>query len=81
MLMTNHLVMATRLRYAAGLIGGVVSPFILYNLSQKAVINLVDLKGMFIVATIIFTLTLLGELCERYLFFAAIVSKKMPGDV
>jgi formate dehydrogenase iron-sulfur subunit len=81
MLMTNHLVMATRLRYAAGLIGGVVLPFVLYNLTQKTLINLVDLKGMFIVTTLIFTLTLLGELCERYLFFAAIVSKKMPGDV
>ena len=81
MLMTNHLATATRLRYGLGLIGGIVLPIILYAQSQKAGIELADLNGMMIVTALIFTLTLVGELCERYLFFTAIVSKKMPGDV
>ncbi|MDD7984207.1 dimethyl sulfoxide reductase anchor subunit [Lentisphaera marina] len=81
MLMTNHLLTATRLRYLAGFVGGVVLPLFLYNMSQEQSIELRQLMHMLWVAGGIFVLTLVGELSERFLFFAAIVSKKMPGDV
>ncbi|WDE98158.1 dimethyl sulfoxide reductase anchor subunit [Lentisphaera profundi] len=81
MLMTNHLLVATRLRYLAGFFGGVLLPIFLYSMSQKPIIELNHLMNMFLVAIGIFILTLVGELSERFLFFSAIVSKKMPGDV
>jgi hypothetical protein len=81
MLMTNHLVNATRLRYGAGLLGGVLLPVFLYSMSQATIIGTPEIAKMLYVAIAIFILTLIGELSERFLFFSAIVSKKMPGDV
>ena len=81
MLMTNHLLTATRLRYLTGFVGGVLLPIFLYSMSQENTVGLQHLMNMLLVAGGIFVLTLVGELSERFLFFAAIVSKKMPGDV
>ncbi|WP_162026348.1 hypothetical protein [Lentisphaera araneosa] len=81
MLMTNHLLTATRLRYLTGFVGGVLLPMFLYSMSQENLVGLGHLQNMLLVAGGIFVLTLVGELSERFLFFAAIVSKKMPGDV
>lgn len=77
LLMVNHLSMATKMRFAFGVFGGVILPLIIYfsSMSKSATSSPVVLYmaiGSFIFA-------LAGELCERFLFFAAVVSKRMPG--
>ena len=78
LLMKNHLMIQTRLRYICGLVGGVVLPLFIYKMSQNEMTpdNLINLVILAIVSLVI---SLVGEFLERFLFFAAGVSKKMPG--
>jgi formate dehydrogenase iron-sulfur subunit len=80
LLLKGDLSMTTLLRYFFGLVGGVLLPSML--LSDKA--SNVDGGGyhpLFLgfIVFLIFVLLLVGELLERYLFFAASVAPKMPG--
>jgi len=80
-LMSNALVGVTLRRFAFGILGGIVLP------SALLLANAADPSGGFSPAFIVtsvalmFLMTLLGELHERYLFFTAVVSPKMPGGV
>ncbi len=78
LLMKNHLPKATACRYILGIIGGVILPILIYIITLSA-INSINLNFLFFLSTISFLLALIGEFCERFLFFAAVVSKKMPG--
>jgi DMSO reductase anchor subunit len=80
MLLVGELSMTSLLRCFFGVIGGLLLPLVL--LSHKSVVA--DASGyhpMFLVFTVALIVVLLtvGELIERFLFFAASVAPKMPG--
>jgi DMSO reductase anchor subunit len=80
MLLSDNLGMTTTLRYFFGAVGGLLLPAIL--LSKRATFDGPDgFQPLFLCAivTLIFVTLLIGELMERYLFFAASASAKMPG--
>ena len=68
-LLTDELGLASRSRIACGLLGGVVLPALF--LSSPAVS----------LAWSALALCVLGEWLERYLFFTAVVTRKMPGGI
>jgi Fe-S-cluster-containing dehydrogenase component/DMSO reductase anchor subunit len=78
MLMTGELGMTTLRRFFFGVVGGIVLPLIL--LAEKA-IAADSYHPLFVGGMTLLMLGLLtiGELHERYLFFAASVAPKMPG--
>jgi formate dehydrogenase iron-sulfur subunit len=64
-----------RLRIAFGVIGGLVLPIIaLAQMAEGAATNP-------ILATAVLALCITGEFLERYLFFTAVVTQKMPGGL
>jgi Fe-S-cluster-containing dehydrogenase component/DMSO reductase anchor subunit len=76
-LMARDLRRVTRLRFACGALGGVIAPAVaMLTAAGHDPANSGFLAGATIV---MFALGLGGELCERYLFFAAAPSSKMPG--
>lgn len=78
LLMTGQLANATIARFALGALGGLAMPlFLLSQLGSEQVNNLV----LGVVATIMFVACLVGEMLERYLFFAAAAAPRMPGGV
>jgi DMSO reductase anchor subunit/ferredoxin len=79
-LLAGDLGQTTMLRYFFGIIGGLLLPAIL--LSSRAIAQGQDaFQPLFLIATVIFSfvLLLIGELLERYLYFAASSATKMPG--
>jgi hypothetical protein len=63
-------------RVATGLLGGILMPlFLLSQSSSKQSSQLTQLVAL----GILFIATLAGELLERYQFFAAVSSRRMPG--
>ena len=78
LLMKHHLMIQTRLRYIFGLVGGVVLPLFIYKMSQNEMTP-DNLRNLVILAIVSLVISLVGEFLERFLFFAAGVSKKMPG--
>jgi formate dehydrogenase iron-sulfur subunit len=72
LLMTRELRPLTTLRVAAGLGGGVLLPLLLVGGGHDRAWSL----GL---SVALFALSLAGELTERYLFFAASTTPKMPG--
>jgi len=80
LLLSGELSMTTLLRFFFGIVGGLLLPLIL--LSDKSIAASPDgFQPLFvgILVVLIGGLLLLGELLERYLFFAASVAPKMPG--
>jgi Fe-S-cluster-containing dehydrogenase component/DMSO reductase anchor subunit len=79
MLMTGELSMTTLRRFFFGIVGGVVLPAVL--LAESA-ISAGSYEPLFIgmVTLLALGLSTVGELHERYLFFAASVAPKMPGN-
>jgi DMSO reductase anchor subunit len=79
LLMTGELGRVTLARFAVGLLGGLALPGLL--LASAA--NLDALRpnplAMLVLAGAILVLCIVGEVLERYLFFAAVVAPKMPG--
>jgi formate dehydrogenase iron-sulfur subunit len=74
-LMIGPLLNVTIARYSAGFLGGVVMPLLVQqHLSSGWATGL--FMGLFVVV-----LCLLGELCERYMFFAAAAAPRMPGEI
>jgi formate dehydrogenase iron-sulfur subunit len=73
-LLTGELSRSTVQRFFCGALGGIVLPGLLYlakePLSFLSVVSIVMLS---------LVLCLVGELLERYLFFAAVIAPKMPG--
>ena len=68
-LLAGELGFITRTRIAFGLIGGVMLPA-LYLLTPTAALGMTSLA-----------LCVSGELLERYLYFTAVVTRKMPGGI
>jgi len=79
LLMTGELVRSTKIRFLAGSAGGLLLPLLL--LSQRG-IPAADGSSPLVLGievALIFMLLLIGELIERYQFFAASIAPKMPG--
>lgn len=74
-LMAGELFGATRRRFALGIAGGLLCPALLLLVPDAGEPLLWALAGLML------TFSLAGELHERYLFFTAVVSPKMPGGV
>ena len=80
-LMTGALSNVTIARFAAGLLGGAAMPVLLL-ISRVPTNPAYGLDLVFaVLATMLFVACLAGELLERYLFFAAMASARMPGSL
>jgi Fe-S-cluster-containing dehydrogenase component/DMSO reductase anchor subunit len=80
LLMTSQLANATMARFATGLLGGLVIPGILMmRFSHGAEGG--DRMTYAVLTGLLFFACVLGELCERYLFFAAVAVPRMPGRI
>ena len=80
-LMTGALSNVTLARFAAGLLGGLAMPgLLLLSRVPAAPGEGQDLVFAVLVA-MLFIACLAGELLERYLFFAAVASPRMPGTL
>ena len=78
LLMTGPLVRWTQARFACGLLGGVLMPLILRSLIGEVAPSSVS---MLLTSAVLANACLVGELLERYLFFAAVASPRMPGTL
>ena len=79
LLMTRELSNVSLMRFAAGLLGGLVMPTVLMNSSTSA--GVVGSPKFLVAATLLVIACLAGELLERYLFFAAVAAPRMPGGI
>jgi Fe-S-cluster-containing dehydrogenase component/DMSO reductase anchor subunit len=78
-LMTGDLLRVTQLRFAIGIVGGILFPAFLlggFFSPQASQHHPAMVLGL---ALVLLLLNLAGEILERYLFFAAAVAPKMPG--
>ena len=75
LLMTGDLARVTNARFLVGSIGGILLPMVCVLLSHSG-----ETSAQLTFAIVgLLGLNLIGELLERYLFFAAVVAPKMPG--
>jgi Fe-S-cluster-containing dehydrogenase component/DMSO reductase anchor subunit len=80
LLMTGDLSNVTLARYAMGLLGGAILPIMLVQ--DASSLSPGDNLVQFVVMTgLLFAACLVGELLERYLFFAACAAPQMPGGI
>ena len=77
LLMTGDLARAAASRFACGAIGGLALPLVLMACSAPA--GATSPSVLVSLVVLILALNFVGELLERYLFFAAVVAPKMPG--
>jgi formate dehydrogenase iron-sulfur subunit len=86
-LMAGPLSNVTLARFAAGLLGGIVMPlFLLADVGWAVPTGGAQMVGtahptMLVIVSMLFVACLAGELLERYLFFAAVSSPRMPGGL
>ncbi len=80
MLATGELASFTLARFAAGIVGGIVVPAVLLSrmLSGRSADDPLALTAL---TAMLFVACILGELLERYLFFAAVAAPRMPGGI
>jgi hypothetical protein len=78
LLMTGSLASVTLARFACGVLGGLAMPALLFRSTSETPQDFVFLV---IVTSMLFIACLTGELLERYLFFAAVASPRMPGSL
>ena len=78
LLMTGPLSNITLPRFASGFLGGIALPFMVLNQLQSPEYNEFVLA---VLVSMIFVASLVGELLERYLFFAAVATARMPGGI
>jgi formate dehydrogenase iron-sulfur subunit len=78
MLMTGPLKRVTIWRFVSGLFGGIVMPVVMLRLISGTSSSQTMILGS---AAVLFVASLVGELLERYLFFAAVASPRMPGTL
>lgn len=76
LLMTGPLSKWTQARFALGFLGGILMPTLLRSLIGEAS---PASASMIVASAVMFVACLVGELLERYLFFAAVASPRMPG--
>lgn len=77
-LMAGPLARITFARFACGLIGGIFVPSLLLNTLTRDQITPLSLT---LQVGFIFVASLVGELLERFLFFATVAAPRMPGNV
>ena len=78
-LLTHELSSVSLARFALGLLGGVLMPlFLLSELPAASSANVVQFTAT---TGLLFAACLTGELLERYLFFTACASPRMPGGI
>ena len=80
-LMIGELNSWTRVRFLCGLLGGVVLPAILLNQTLQPTSNPMTGTAIAAVCLVSFSLSVVGELLERTLFFTAAVALRMPGSL
>ncbi|MFM9964831.1 MAG: DmsC/YnfH family molybdoenzyme membrane anchor subunit [Planctomycetaceae bacterium] len=78
LLMAGPLVRWTQARFACGVLGGVLMPVVLGGLIGNVAPSSLS---MLVTSAVLFVACLAGELLERYLFFAAVASPRMPGTL
>ena len=78
LLLVGPLSSSTFARFGCGLLGGVVMPLFLWNELTSS-----ESRGLFLMISVsmIFVACLVGELLERFQFFAACASPRMPGQL
>jgi len=79
LLMVRQLSNVTLMRFAAGALGGIIIPAMLLG-SLTNVGEAASPKFLVAVTAMVFA-CVVGELLERYLFFAAVAAPRMPGGV
>lgn len=80
LLMTGELSNITLARFALGLLGGAILPTLLAGEAASLSKNTGNVQ--FVILTgLMFVACLIGELLERYLFFAACAAPQMPGGI
>ena len=79
MLMKRPLADVTIARFAAGALGGLLMPALL--LWQDVAGSTEMTPQFFVMVCVLVAATVLGELLERYLFFAAVAVPRMPGAI
>ncbi|MEM8944378.1 MAG: DmsC/YnfH family molybdoenzyme membrane anchor subunit [Planctomycetota bacterium] len=79
MLLADEFGRATYVRFAVGVVGGLLLPLLLLSYRGVAAENWLSSWGLGTIVTLSFGMLLVGEIIERYLFFAASVAPKMPG--
>ena len=80
-LMTGALSNVTTARFAAGLLGGLAMPGLLLWSRVPAPAGQGPDLAFLVLVGMLFAACLAGELLERYLFFAAVASPRMPGTL
>jgi DMSO reductase anchor subunit/ferredoxin len=78
-LLAGELAAVTKARFICGIVGGMVLPLALVSLGRQTARSSGPDVLMALETGSMFAVLLAGELCERYLFFAAVVPPKMPG--
>lgn len=78
LLMAGPLVRWTQARFACGVLGGILMPAALRAMIGDVVPSS---PSMIVTSALLFAACLAGELLERYLFFAAVASPRMPGTI
>lgn len=89
LLMARDLRVTTRARFACGAIGGIALPAAALLLTNSEPVRaffslaegVVPHLALTVFAALSFVLCLIGELLERFLFFAAAPASKMPGGI
>ncbi len=77
MLMAGELSGVTLARFSAGVLGGLFAPLLLLNAGAPAA----NLPRFTVLVGALFVASLVGELLERQLFFAACAAPRMPGGM
>ena len=80
-LMTGALSNVTTARFAAGLLGGLAMPGLLLWSRVPAPAGQGPDLAFLVLVGMLFAACLAGELLERYLFFTAVASPRMPGTL
>lgn len=79
LLMTRELSSVTLARFASGALGGLLMPGFLLQQTDMASAGLT--LSTVLCAALLFVACTMGELLERYLFFAASAAPRMPGGI
>lgn len=80
-LMVGELQVWTRMRFVCGLIGGVALPAVLIVQTTYPIADPLSPAALVGLCLASFTLSVIGELIERTLFFTAAVALRMPGSL
>lgn len=80
MLLSRELSNTTMARFALGILGGLLMPALLSG-KAAAIAGNAELVQFTATAGLLFIACLVGELLERYLFFAACAAPRMPGGI